>query len=405
MKPSQFTTIVIFWFLSIHVLLANPAETGINFNQLTWQQAKQKAQVENKLIFVDFYATWCGPCKRLAQDVFTNAAVGEYFNANFINLHIDAEKEELALVESINLKAYPTLVVFDKQGNQMLSQVGYVEPKGLIGFGKKAANYQTVFEAYKKSPNDYIKLGNYLSYIAESQPEKANELALNYLEKLDKELLLTEEAWHIFNYVNDYNSGIVTYVYNNLQDAPSFLNAELDSITFVLINKALKEAIEQQDLAILSFCKSIEIKYRQANGTMDEPEAFYELETDLLYYKHTSNLTKYAELLDKQSHTYYWDKPRELEDNAIILVETFYEEETALDIKARALSWVNRSKELEPKAWQPYYTEAIVYYYYDEYQKAGIANGTALELIGDDDLDYHTMLLDFNDELVGLMEK
>jgi len=391
-------------FLTL-ILLTAQAQTGIHFNQLTWQQAKQKAQEENKLIFVDFYATWCGPCKYLEDKVFTNAAVGTYFNEKFINLRIDAEKEELELVESIHLEAYPMLVTFDAKGNQILSQVGAIEPPELLVFGKKAANYQSVFEAYKKSPNDYIKLGNYLSYIAESQPEKANEFALNYLEKLDKELLLTEEAWHIFNYVNDYNSSTVTYVYNNLHDAPSFLNDELDSITFVLINKALKDAIEQQDLAILSICKSIEIKYRQANGTMDEPEAFYKLETDLLYYKHTSNLTKYAELLDKQSHTYYWDKPRELEDNTITLVETFYEEETALDIKARALSWVNRSKELEPKAWQPHYTEAVVYYYYDEYKKAGIANGTALDLIGDNDLDYHTMLLDFNDELVGLIDK
>jgi thiol:disulfide interchange protein len=43
---------------------------GINFeNNLSWEQVKEKAKAENKYIFVDCYATWCGPCKAMDKEV------------------------------------------------------------------------------------------------------------------------------------------------------------------------------------------------------------------------------------------------------------------------------------------------------------------------------------------------
>ena len=57
---------------------------GIQFFTGTWDEALEKAKEENKLIFLDAYASWCGPCKRMSKSVFTDEKVGEFFNANFI---------------------------------------------------------------------------------------------------------------------------------------------------------------------------------------------------------------------------------------------------------------------------------------------------------------------------------
>ena len=70
------------------------AETSIQFTDARLDDLLAKAKKENKVIFVDIYATWCGPCKLLKKTTFTDKEVGEYFNTNFINAAYDGEKEE-----------------------------------------------------------------------------------------------------------------------------------------------------------------------------------------------------------------------------------------------------------------------------------------------------------------------
>ena len=58
---------------------------SIGFEQTReWKKVIKKAKKEKKLIFVDCYTSWCGPCKMLAKDVFTRDEVADYFNANFV---------------------------------------------------------------------------------------------------------------------------------------------------------------------------------------------------------------------------------------------------------------------------------------------------------------------------------
>lgn len=63
-----------------------------NFRNITVDEAIELSKKENKLIFIDFYTDWCGPCKMMAKNVFPQKHVGDYFNANFICLKLNAEK-------------------------------------------------------------------------------------------------------------------------------------------------------------------------------------------------------------------------------------------------------------------------------------------------------------------------
>ncbi len=49
----------------------------------SWEQVKAKAKQENKHIFLDFYATWCGMCKHMDANVYTDKEIGEFFNRQF----------------------------------------------------------------------------------------------------------------------------------------------------------------------------------------------------------------------------------------------------------------------------------------------------------------------------------
>ncbi|MEL6926093.1 MAG: DUF255 domain-containing protein, partial [Bacteroidota bacterium] len=62
---------------------------GIEFFDGTWEEALNIAKAEEKVIFVDAFAVWCGPCKRMSNNVFPQKEVGDFFNRNFVNMKID----------------------------------------------------------------------------------------------------------------------------------------------------------------------------------------------------------------------------------------------------------------------------------------------------------------------------
>lgn len=90
---------------------------GINFQDISFQAALKKAKKEKKLIFVDAYAEWCGPCKWMEANTFREKEVGDAFNKKFINLKIDMEKGEgPELARKYNVRAYPTLMLINGDG-------------------------------------------------------------------------------------------------------------------------------------------------------------------------------------------------------------------------------------------------------------------------------------------------
>ncbi len=112
---------------------------GIDFFHGSWDEAKLKAKKENKLIFMDAYTSWCGPCKKMARETFTNTQVGDYFNSRFVNVKMDMEKGEgPSLGRQYRVMAYPSLFFIRHDGSVAHRTVGYKATQALIAEGKKA---------------------------------------------------------------------------------------------------------------------------------------------------------------------------------------------------------------------------------------------------------------------------
>lgn len=112
---------------------------GIQFIEEDWEQALKTAKDKDKLIFLDIYATWCGPCKMLKQYTFTDSSVGEFFNKNFINVTVDGEKGVgPQLAEKYAIEGYPTLIVADETGKPVLITAGYIPTDVLMQFANEA---------------------------------------------------------------------------------------------------------------------------------------------------------------------------------------------------------------------------------------------------------------------------
>ena len=113
------------------------AEAGIKFTEGNWAAILKKAKAEKKVIFLDAYTTWCGPCKLLQKNVFTKPEVGALFNQKFINVKVDMESGEgPKLAQKYPLEGYPTLFFIDGDGKIVKQVIGYQNPETLVKIGK-----------------------------------------------------------------------------------------------------------------------------------------------------------------------------------------------------------------------------------------------------------------------------
>lgn len=111
--------------MAVFAVTAANAQGGVNFNEGSMKDLLAKAGSESKYLFLDVYATWCGPCKYMATEVFTQKAAGDYFNATFVNAKIDAEKGEgIEVAKKYDVKAYPTFLILDSSGKEVGRIVG-----------------------------------------------------------------------------------------------------------------------------------------------------------------------------------------------------------------------------------------------------------------------------------------
>ena len=86
---------------------------GTVFEKGTLKELLALADEQDKYLFVDVYATWCGPCQIMAKQIFPQQKVGEFFNKTFVNV-----------AKRYSVKAYPTFLILDSDGEEVGRIVG-----------------------------------------------------------------------------------------------------------------------------------------------------------------------------------------------------------------------------------------------------------------------------------------
>ena len=141
----------IIWYMIGLILLCTSVKghaQGIVFFEGTFEDALVKAKESNKLVFVDFYAVWCGPCKQMAEKVFPDEEVGKYMNEKFVCLQVDVEKEgwQKDVAEKYNVSLLPTLIFFKTDGTVIQRLAGAREKGDLLNAGKVVCGEELSFE-------------------------------------------------------------------------------------------------------------------------------------------------------------------------------------------------------------------------------------------------------------------
>ena len=95
-----------------------PAEK-IEWNR-SLQELKEKTPVYDKPVLIRFSAKWCGPCRVMAARVWPDAEVVKAVNNAYTPIDVDIDTPEAAaVVDQFGINVVPTIVVLDRQGNEM----------------------------------------------------------------------------------------------------------------------------------------------------------------------------------------------------------------------------------------------------------------------------------------------
>lgn len=161
--------------------------SNIQFEESNWQSILDKAKAQDKVIFLDAYTSWCGPCKKMSKEVFTHAEVSSFYNENFINAKIDMEKGEgPALASTYNVRAYPTLLFIDGNGELVHQAIGYHNPKQFYQLGETALNPEqrlsSLTKRYTAGDRTPEFLYKYARASMNAMDDKASQIAEAYLD-------------------------------------------------------------------------------------------------------------------------------------------------------------------------------------------------------------------------------
>ena len=188
---------------------------------LSWEQIKQKAKLENKYIFIDAYATWCGPCKEMDKRVYVNDSVGSFINDKFIAVKVQMDitknddpevqrwySDAQAINKQYRVLALPTFIFLAPDGRVVHKAIGYKDVQAFMGEAaialKPGQLYIDPFAEFDRLEADYwAGRKNYsrMLYMIRSARELGKQSFdsiltkdyYHYLERLDRKKIYTKE--------------------------------------------------------------------------------------------------------------------------------------------------------------------------------------------------------------------
>lgn len=210
------------------------ASAQTEFRHISFEEGLAAAKQEGKLVFIDFFTTWCGPCKMMSSKTFPQKEVGDFMNAKFIPMKMDAEKEGLELAKKFGVKAYPTYVVVDADGKEVAKFSGYMDGTRFIDKVTSALDpeqsperIKARYEGGERTP----KLVNaYAMQLMEQRKEKEGfKVVDDYFASLsDADRLKSENAFLFTVYTIDLDNDRANFMAAHQTEFPADVRPAVD---------------------------------------------------------------------------------------------------------------------------------------------------------------------------------
>jgi thiol-disulfide isomerase/thioredoxin len=250
----------------------------IAFQNLSYVKALEKAKKENKLVFLDVYTTWCGPCKMLEKNVFSKAEVGNFFNKNFICIHIDGDTDEgKFIVSKLKLDAYPSLYFINGDDKLVDKSVGYIEASELMEFASYALHPEkkpinVLKEKYDSGDRSLLTVMKYTQELMKNDLDYKT-FAFVYMNSVaNPRLLQNDTLLHLFVLASNNlkQQGKMDYFIQNIQQFKKVYGEDtINEYLIMMVDNELKKWEHSNSKAIIE--KDI---YHFCKATMDK--SYYE---------------------------------------------------------------------------------------------------------------------------------
>ncbi len=372
--------IKLFVLLQLLIVGGLVAQGGISFTEGSWDEILKKAKAEDKIIFMDAYATWCGPCKLMAKNSFPDRAVGEFFNANFVNVKVDMEKGEgTQLAREYKVRAYPTLLFINGNGELVHSGIGYRGPDELLALGKIAADPESSLFGMAK----IYASGNYEPDFLRRYAMAKSEAMENGYQKIAEQYLKTQSNWDtqktrefIYTMIEEADGKMFDFLVENREAfAQQFGKTEvINRIQALILHKAFSKTNEIPPL------EEIDVLFAKAY-----PEVAPQLSANfrMNYYQQLGNTDKFAEAAVNYLDKYPSDDMMELNN----ISWAFFENVNDMKQLKKAVKWAEKSVELD-KQYFNLDTLAALYFKTGKKKKGMAAANEAIKLAKANGEDY-----------------
>ncbi|XZF14159.1 thioredoxin family protein [Chitinophagaceae bacterium MMS25-I14] len=297
---------------------------GVQFETGNWQSVLDKAKKENKLIYMDVYTTWCGPCKILATQIFPQKEAGDKYNKLFVNYRIDAEKGEgLDIAKQYSVTGYPTNLFIDPATQAVVYRTmgASIEVKGFtdeadvaIAERNDPMTYEKYDAAFKSGKKDRKFLRSYLE--KDKRLNKNNDALLNaYVAQLDKNHPADSEIYYLADMMQTVHNNALPLIAQNkslLEKRYPQNKLYYKQMISGALYKTMEEAINTKDESLLPVIADAKKKY----APFEDEETVYWIRTQ--YYTKTEDSVKAfkaaseeADFLSAQPLSYYDTKDKE----------------------------------------------------------------------------------------------
>ena len=195
------------------------AGQGIEFRDMPLEKALETAAKEKKMVFIDFYTTWCGPCKTLSNEVFPQKEVGDFFNARFVSLKCDAEKGDgPALARKYGVRAYPTLAFLNADGTLAYSFAGALDAASLIERVRRGIDpdlapdkLQARYDSGERTPE--LIYYHAITLFENGKDDEANAVISDYFQSLSDRKKSSPDNFAIYErYILNLDNPVAQYV-------------------------------------------------------------------------------------------------------------------------------------------------------------------------------------------------